>query len=118
MAGSRSACSASKRCVAKLAGLARNPLGGLINCLQRYADWLINQGKRYRQRRPISTGGAESALEYVVDQRMKNKGHLRWSRQGANTLLQVRCAVLNGIDTRNFMRWCPRHGKHASTAPL
>jgi hypothetical protein len=48
---------------------------------------------------------------------MKNKGHMRWSRQGANALLQGRCAVLNGIDMLNFMRWYPRHRKCASTAP-
>ena len=36
---------------------------------------------------------------------------MRWSRQGANALLQVRCAVLNGIDMLNFMRWYPRHRK-------
>jgi hypothetical protein len=49
---------------------------GSFSYLHRYADWLIDYGKRYRQRRPISTGGAESAVEHVVDQRMKNKGHM------------------------------------------
>lgn len=29
---------------------------------------------------------------------------MRWSRQGANALLQVRCAVLNGIDLLDHMR--------------
>jgi hypothetical protein len=96
----------------------RNPLGSLIRYIESYPDWLIDYGKRYRQHRPISTGGAESAVEYVVDQRMKNKGHMRWSRQGANALLQVRCAVLNGIDMLNVMRWYPRDRKHAfPTAP-
>ncbi len=27
--------------------------------------------------------------------------------EGANALLQVRCAVLNGQDIRNFKRWYP-----------
>jgi hypothetical protein len=52
--------------------------------------------------RPV---GAELAVEYVVDQCMKNKGPMRWCRQGANALLQVRCAVLDGTDMLNFMRW-------------
>jgi hypothetical protein len=98
---------------------SRNPLGSLISYLQSYADWLIDYGKRCRQRRPpISTGGAESAVEYVVDHRMKNKGHMRWSRQGANALLQVHCAVLNDIDMLNFMRWYPRHHKSGFPAAL
>jgi hypothetical protein len=41
----------------------------------------------------------------VIGQRMKRNGHMRWSQEGANALLQVRCAVLNGQDVRNFVRW-------------
>ena len=43
----------------------------------------------------------------MIGQRMKKKGHMRWSREGANTLLQVRCAVLNGLDVQHFERWYP-----------
>jgi hypothetical protein len=32
---------------------------------------------------------------------------MRWSRERANALLQVRCAVLNGHDVRHFKRWYP-----------
>ena len=38
---------------------------------------------------------------------MTRNGHMRWSQEGANTLLQVRCAVLNGQNVRNFVRWYP-----------
>ena len=63
--------------------------------------------KRYAEARPISSAGAESAVDYVVGQRMKRNGHMQWSQDGANALLQVRCAVLNGQDIRNFKRWFP-----------
>jgi hypothetical protein len=43
-------------------------------------------------------------------------GHMRWTRDGANSLLQVRCAVLNGLDLRNFMRWYPP-GKQFAPLP-
>ena len=85
----------------------RNPLGRLIRYLRGFADWLINYGKRYHADRPISTSGAESAVDSVIGQRMKKKGHMRWSREGANALLQVRCAVLNGVDVQHFKRWYP-----------
>ena len=52
----------------------------------------------------------ESAVDYVVGQRMKRSGHMRWTREGANALLQVRCVVLNGHDIRNFKRWYPPNG--------
>ena len=104
-----------ERCLQRLDALrrdtgwagSRNPLGKLIKYLRGFADWLINYGKRYHEDRPISTSRAESAVDYVIGQRMKKKGPMRWSREGANALLQVRCAVLNGHDVRHFKRWYP-----------
>jgi hypothetical protein len=104
-----------ERCLQRLEALRRdtgwagfhNPLGKLIRYLRSFAAWLIDYGKRYHADRPISTSGAESAVDYVVGHRMKKKGHMRWSREGANALLQVRCAVRNGLDIRHFKRWYP-----------
>ena len=64
---------------------------------------LINYERRRSQGRPISSAGAECAVDYVIGQRMKRNGLMRWSRDGANALLQVRCAVLNGQNVRNFV---------------
>jgi hypothetical protein len=104
-----------KRCLQRLEALrrdtgwvgAKNPLGRLIRYLTGCADLLINYQRRHAEKRPISSAGAESAVDYVVGQRMKRNGHMRWSQEGANALLQVRCAVLNGQDVRNFVRWYP-----------
>lgn len=105
----------SQRCLQRLESLRRdtgwvgskNPLGRLILYLRGCTNWLINYGKRYAQGRPISSAGAESAVDYVVGQRMKRNGHMQWTQEGANALLQVRCAVLNGQDIRIFKRWYP-----------
>ena len=43
-------------------------------------------------------------MDHVVGQRMKRNGHMRWTRREAHSLLQVRCAVLNGQYVRNFKR--------------
>jgi hypothetical protein len=102
-----------KRCLQRLETLrrdtgwvgAKNPLGRLIRYLTGCADLLINDQRRHAAKRPISSAGAESAVDYVIGQRMKRNGHMRWSPEGANALLQVRCAVLNGQDVRNFVRW-------------
>jgi hypothetical protein len=37
----------------------------------------------------------------------RRTGHMRWTREGANSLLQVRCAVLNGQDIGNFKPLVP-----------
>ena len=104
-----------KRCLQRLESLrretgwvgAKNPLGRLIRYLTGSVDMLINYQRRRAQGRPISSAGAECAVDYVIGQRMKRNGHMRWSQEGANTLLQVRCAVLNGQDVRNFVQWYP-----------
>ena len=86
---------------------SRNPLGRLIRYLRACAPLLVNYGERRRKGLPISSAGAESAVDFVVGQRLKRNGHMRWSPVGANAILQVRCAVLNGMDMRNFKRWYP-----------
>ena len=82
-------------------------LGRLIRYLQGCSRYLVNYRQRRAQGLPISSAGAESVVGYVIGQCMKRNGHMRWTREGANALLQVRCAVLNGQDIRNFKRWYP-----------
>ena len=89
----------ARRCLQRLEALRREKRAG--------PDRLINYGKRYHEDRPISTSGAESAVDFVIGQRMKKHSHVRWSREGANALLQVRCAVPDGLDVRTFKRWHP-----------
>jgi hypothetical protein len=56
------------------------------------------QRMRYRLFRqagyPIGSGTVESACKVVVQQRMKQAG-MRWSRQGAQAMLALRCALLS-----------------------
>jgi hypothetical protein len=85
----------------------RNALGRLVAYLENGKACLTNYAARRARGLPISSAGAESAVDHVVGQRMKRNGHARWTRRGANHLLQVRCAVLNGQDVRNFKRWYP-----------
>ncbi len=85
----------------------RNPLGRVIRYLRACASLLVNYAARRKKGRHISSAGAESAVDFVIGQRMKRNGHMRWTPVGANANLQVRCAVLNGQDMRNFKRWYP-----------
>jgi len=91
-----------------LGWLGRNgALDRLIKYLHTCAKYLINYAQRRAQGLPFTSAGAESVVDYVIGQRMKRNGHMQWTRAGANALLQVRCAVLNGQDIRNFKRWYP-----------
>ena len=48
------------------------------------------------QHRGVGTAITEGTANFLVNRRMNKSQQMRWSRQGANLLLQVRCAVYNG----------------------
>ena len=57
---------------------------------------LVNYGARHRKGLPISSSIAESAVNLVVSHRMAKKQQMRWTDEGAHSLVQVRVATLNG----------------------
>jgi len=59
-------------------------------------DALIDYGKRYRVGKPISTSRAEGTVNHLVSARMNKRRQMRWSGRGANRMLQVRAALLDG----------------------
>lgn len=68
----------------------------LIGYLEPNQCRLINYAARYRAGLPISTSLAESAVNFVIGDRFKKKGQMRWTTAGANALLHIRVADLNG----------------------
>jgi hypothetical protein len=45
-------------------------------------------------------------VDQFVDWRMEKKQHMRWTRCGAQMLLHVRCALING-ELGKYTRWSP-----------
>ena len=68
----------------------------LISYLNNNSSRLVNYGKRYRAGLPVSTSTAESAVESVIGDRFKKNRKMRWTHKGANALLHIRVANLNG----------------------
>ena len=60
------------------------------------SNWLVNYSKRYRAGLRVGTSITEGAANFLVNRRMNKSQQMRWSRRGADLLLQVRCAVYNG----------------------
>jgi hypothetical protein len=58
--------------------------------------WLVKYAKRYRAGLPVGTSITEGTANFLVNRRMNKSQQMRWSRRGADLLLQVRCAVYNG----------------------
>jgi hypothetical protein len=89
-------------------GNLRSRLGDLRRLVAANRDSIPCYARRYRYGLPISTAPAESAVNQIVSRRMLKKQQMRWSREGAHRLLEVRVKVLNGSLEDTFRRWYPR----------
>ncbi|HIK17851.1 MAG TPA: ISKra4 family transposase [Leptolyngbyaceae cyanobacterium M33_DOE_097] len=75
--------------------------------ISRNRSFIPNYGERYRYGEAISTAFVESTVNQVVSKRMVKKQQMRWSKQGAHLLLQVRSKVLNEELQSTFQQWYP-----------
>jgi hypothetical protein len=64
--------------------------------LRGQSSWLVNYAERYRAGLRVGTSVTEGTANFLINQRMNKLQQMRWSRRGADLLLQVRCAVFNG----------------------
>ena len=71
-----------------------------LRALNRYltgqSAWLVNYAERHRAGLRVGTAITEGTANFLVNRRMNKSQQMRWSRRGADLLLQVRCAVYNG----------------------
>ena len=66
------------------------------NYLSSQSIWLVNYAERYRAGLRVGTSITEGTANFLANRRMNKSQQMRWSRRGADFLLQVRCAVYNG----------------------
>jgi hypothetical protein len=71
-------------------------LQALDGYLTGQSDWLVNYAERHRAGLRVGTAITEGTANFLVNRRMNKSQQMRWSRRGADLLLQVRCAVYNG----------------------
>lgn len=70
-------------------------------------SFLVNYGDRYRNGETISSAFVESTVNEVISKRFVKKQQMRWTKKGAQQLLQVRIQVLNNTLRETFCRWYP-----------
>ena len=66
------------------------------------SDRLVDYGERHRAGLRVGTALTEGTANFLVNRRMNKSQQMRWSRRGADRLLQVRCAVYNGTFGASF----------------
>lgn len=83
----------------RLHGPARTLMSRLQELEQYIANntgTLVNYHRRQRAGLRVSSCGVESSVNCLINRRMNKSQQMRWSRQGAELLLRVRAALLNG----------------------
>jgi hypothetical protein len=87
------------------------------NYLSSQSTWLINYAERYRAGLRVGTSITEGTANFLVNRRMNKSQQMRWSRRGADLLLQVRCAVYNGTFGSGLgQEFQPANDTHPPTA--
>ena len=74
----------------------RTALQAMDGYLASQSAWLVNYAERHRAGLRVGTAITEGTANFLVNRRMNKSQQMRWSRRGADLLLQVRCAVYNG----------------------
>ena len=90
----------------RIRGVASRKLWHALHEIDSYLNGqsarLVNYAERYRAGQRVGTSVTEGTANFLVNRRMNKSQQMRWSRRGADLLLQVRCAVYNGALTSGF----------------
>ncbi len=80
------------------------------------SSWLVNYAERHRASLRVGTAITDGTANFLVNRRMNKSQQMRWSRRGADLLLQVRCAVYNGTLGSEFgQKFQPANDSHPPT---
>jgi hypothetical protein len=85
-----------RRTTGALPGKLWTALHEVDRYLTSQGKWLVNYAKRHRAGLRVGTSITEGTANFLVNRRMNKSQQMRWSRRGADLLIQVRCAVYNG----------------------
>jgi hypothetical protein len=90
----------------RIRGVASRKLWHALHEIDSYLNGqsarLVNYAERHRAGQRVGTSVTEGTANFLVNRRMNKSQQMRWSRRGADLLLQVRCAVYNGALTSGF----------------
>jgi hypothetical protein len=75
----------------------RRALDAVDRYLRSQSAHLVDYAERHRAGLRVGTSLTEGTANFLVNRRMAKSQQMRWSRRGADLLLQVRCAVYNGM---------------------
>jgi hypothetical protein len=78
------------------------------NYMKVNSSFIPNYSDRYLHGEIISTSFVESTVNELISKRMSKKQQMRWTKQGAHLLLQLRVKTLNDELAEHFRDWYPK----------
>ncbi len=74
----------------------KRALDAVDRYLRSQSAWLVDYAARHPAGLRVGTSLTEGTANFLVNRRMAKSQQMRWSRRGADLLLQVRCTIYNG----------------------
>ena len=95
----------------------RRALDAVDRYLRSQSAHLVDYAERHRAGQRVGTALTEGTANFLVNRRMAKAQQMRWSRRGADLLLQVRCALYNGTLGTGFgQKFLPTNDPHPPMA--
>ena len=95
----------------------RRALDAVDRYLRSQSAHLVDYAERHRAGLRVGTSLTEGTAKFLVNRRMAKSQQMRWSRRGADLLLQVRCALYNGTLGTGFgQKFLPINAPHPPMA--
>src|SRR3954454_7136709 len=95
----------------------RRALDAVDRYLRSQSAHLVDYAERHRAGLRVGTSLTEGTANFLVNRRMAKAQQMRWTRRGADRLLQVRCALYNGTLGTGFgQQFLPTNDPHPPMA--
>src|SRR4051794_7427727 len=95
----------------------RRALDAVDRYLRSQSAHLVDYAERHRAGQRVGTALTEGTANFLVNRRMAQAQQMRWTRRGADRLLQVRCALYNGTLGTGFgQKFLPANDPHPPMA--
>ena len=95
----------------------RRALDAVDRYLRSQSAHLVDYAERHRAGQRVGTALTEGTANFLVNRRMAKAQQMRWTRRGADLLLQVRCALYNGTLGTGFgQQFLPINDPHPPMA--
>jgi hypothetical protein len=83
----------------------REKVGKMITYITNNRDKIVDYSDRKLKGLTFTSNMAECTVESLINQRCKGKQHMRWSREGVHSILQIRASKASNDWSNNWQSY-------------